>query len=119
MNVSSAPLNRALGSVSTLPDRMADFPQRRHISEVKDFRDHDLRGQHLRAQDDNGPSTWDRVREGVRVLGSAAFVGLTIYNLYIIGGWLSNWYAKKRGEASLQANWRRLHSREWQQTGKE
>jgi len=89
------------------------FLQPRHIGEAKDFRDFDRRRQPSNQyQSSKEPSAWNRVRKGVRILGTTAFIGLTIYNLYVIGGWLSGWYAKRRGEGK-RAQWKRNHSREW------
>jgi len=91
--------------------------QPRHLSEVKDFRNIGARRKQAGPQEEgNQPSTWDRVRKGINILGTAAFVGLTVYNLYVIGGWLSDWYAKRRGDKSDRGKWKRLHPRDWQST---
>lgn len=80
--------------------------------EVHDFRDRELRQQQPRqprSRDDPiSPTIWDHMGKAFRFLGTTAFVGLTMYNIYIIGGWLSDWYAKKR--AQRVAHWRRART---------
>jgi hypothetical protein len=73
--------------------------------EARDFRDVDRR------QHTEKVTAWDRVKKGVNILGATAFVGLTLYNLYIMGEWLSGWYAKRR--AARAGHWKRDHPREW------
>jgi hypothetical protein len=62
-------------------------------------------------------SAWDGVRRVVGFLGAVTFVGLTAWNLVTIGGWMSDWYARKRAERAAAAvrtfHWKRGHSREW------
>jgi len=75
--------------------------------EVHDFRDPERRQQ--AQQPWNEPHSESLWSKAFRIMGGSLFVGLTMYNLYIIGGWLSNWYAKKRAAAT--GHWKR--SRFW------
>ena len=72
---------------------------RYHALENRGFRDH-------------VSSVWDHVKNMVGFFGSAAFLGLTIYNLYIIGGWISDHYASKRAERH-RVIWKRRHPKDW------
>jgi hypothetical protein len=83
--------------------------------EVHDFRDAESRGQRhrrfLTTFSSQRSSGWDTLRKGISILGTTAFIGLTVYNLYVIGGWLNDWYAKKRRER--YGLWKRYHVRDW------
>jgi hypothetical protein len=73
--------------------------------EVRDYRDVERRQEAQKA------NAWSHVKKGLNVLGTTAFVGLTLYNMFIIGEWVSAWYAKRR--AARAGHWKRNHSREW------
>ena len=75
--------------------------------EVRDFRDRERREQVRQPwSESDSESLWSKA---FKFLGGGLFVGVTMYNLYIIGGWLSNWYAKRR--AATTGHWKR--SRAW------
>jgi hypothetical protein len=77
--------------------------------EARDFRDREQRQQtQLARNDPNSRTVWDHMGKAFRVLGVTAFVGLTMYNIYVIGGWLSDWYAKRRADRA--AHWRRART---------
>jgi hypothetical protein len=73
--------------------------------EKKDFRDIEGR------QQSKGTSGWDRVKTGLNVLGTGAFVMLTAWNMFIIGSWLSDWYARRRAQRT--GHFKRSHARRW------
>jgi hypothetical protein len=74
--------------------------------ESRDFRDRDQRQQTGRA------SGWgDHFKKGISILGTTAFIALTAYNMFVVGGWISDWYAKKR--AARMGHFRRSHVKRW------
>ena len=93
--------------------------------EVHDFRDKEPRPLDVTtspsfpssSSSPTSESTRDNIKKGIAVFGKLAIVGLTVYHLYIIGGWLSDWYAKKRAER--YGHWKRDHMRQWNFEGAE
>jgi hypothetical protein len=73
--------------------------------EKKDFRDIERR------QQSKGTTGWDRVKSGLNVVATGAFIALTAYNVFIIGSWLSDWYARRR--AQKMGPYKRSHARRW------
>lgn len=71
--------------------------------EAHDFRDRERRQQAQRPW--NEPHSESLLSKTFRIMGGSLFVGVTMYNLYIIVGWLSSWYAKKRAAAA--GHWKR------------
>ena len=78
--------------------------------EIRDYRDREQRQQIQQPRAGlNTRTLGDHLGKALRVIGATAFIGLTMYNLYIIGGWLSDWYARKR--AARIGHWKR--ARKW------
>jgi hypothetical protein len=74
--------------------------------EAVDFRDREEAREAARRQ----PGFWDHFG----FLGSILFIGITVWNVLTLGGWLSDHYAKKRMErAGYSIPWKRSHIREW------
>jgi hypothetical protein len=75
--------------------------------ETYDFRDTERR-------QPAGTSVWSSVGKALSLIGKTAFVGWTAYNLFVIGGWLSDWYAKRRAEKVIAfGRYPRVHPRRW------
>ena len=91
--------------------------------EVHDYRDPEFRQPQLRPEYEtypperqSSPSAWDGFKKAFGWLGATIFVGLTLWNVYTIGGWLSDWYAKKRDERAVRMGyWKRGHPRKWEE----
>jgi hypothetical protein len=80
--------------------------------EVHDFRDPEQR-QGVQSWDErsSNPGVWDHIRKGFGTVTATLFVALTAYHLFIIGGWISDWYARQRAERGRP--WKRSHVRQW------
>lgn len=90
--------------------------QRAPRHEIVDFRDPDRRRQpfiNSQLPSPHGPSGWDTAKKSLGFLFRVTFVGLTFYHLLIIGGWLSDWYAKRRVERYYNQHHKRSHVRQW------
>lgn len=86
--------------------------------EVRDYRDPDARNAQPAYRYDSAserqPGFWNHVHNAANFLWTGLFVGLTLYNVFIIGGWISDYYAKKRMErARHSVPWKRSRAREW------
>lgn len=62
--------------------------------EVHDFRNRERRQDNLNSSPSS--SVWGNVKKVINFLEKPVVIGLFIYHLYVIGGWLSDWYAKRR-----------------------
>jgi len=86
--------------------------------EVRDYRDRDDRnGQPAflyTSVSERQPSFWNHFANAVNWLTNGLFIGLTVWNVFTIGGWISDYYAKRRMErAGYTVPWKRSHVREW------
>ena len=83
--------------------------------QVRDFRDRDARN--ARIEQYNPPratSFLDHLVNAANFLTTGLFVGITLWNVVTIGGWISDYYAKTRMErAGYTAPWKRSHVRAW------
>jgi hypothetical protein len=83
--------------------------------EARDFRDRDARN--ARIEQYNPPrdtSFLDHLVSAANFLTTGLFIGVTLWNVLTIGGWISDYYAKRRMErAGYTAPWKRSHVRAW------
>lgn len=87
-------------------------------AEVQDFRDPEVRARQAQYPSYRPrQNAWDGVKKVFGFFSAAAFIGLTVWNVYTIGGWLSDLYAKKREERARRQQgyyWKRGVAREWE-----
>ena len=76
--------------------------------EFQDFRDR-LHRQGI-SPPSSSPSMWKNFKQAILVLEKPVIIGFTLYHLYLIFGWLSDWYAKMRAER--YGHWKRDHARQ-------
>jgi len=86
--------------------------------EVRDFRDPEARNarieQYNTPRESRESSFLDHLVNAANFLTTGLFVGITLWNVLTIGGWISDYYAKRRMErAGYSAPWKRSHVREW------
>jgi len=82
--------------------------------EVRDFRDPETRTGKVEYNPPRETSFLDHLVNAANVLTTGLFVGITLWNVVTIGGWISDYYAKRRMEkAGYTAPWKRSHVREW------
>jgi hypothetical protein len=85
-------------------------------AEVQDFRDPEVRARQAqyppyRPQQ----NAWHGIKKVFGFFSAAAFIGLTVWNVYTLGGWLSDLYARKREERARRQQgyyWKRGVPRE-------